>query len=303
MTRFFKSLGVGSLAVAAFALMIGLLHIPADAQVNPYKVLVVPSAGVNSHSTYVVAVDTAPVMLVKYIGPTVQANTFAVTTFDYIFTVAGSADATINVQATTPCGASVGTLDTNDSDCNTLGELVNEINASANWLAIPLGGISTDSVDTGGQASGADVAAAVALAAGTPVYIDSSDALTTALTFYPKNRLDIRDWMQGNKPMNPFEGRVSTLQYYLQNVAETAAGAGNVYAVHDHWGGLYGKTWTQDIRILYGFTGAATGVDKAIDFTNGPLFTNPGERIIVRGASTVTHTSPRFVAFGFSVTQ
>jgi hypothetical protein len=245
-------------------------------------------------------------MIVKYIGPTVQAHTFAVTTFDYIFTVAGSADATINVQATTPCGASVGTLDTNDADCNTLGELVNEINASGNWLAIPLTGLTADSVDTGGKASAADVVAVVTPQAGTVVYIDSSDALTTYSTFYFGNRVDIRDYVTGTsgayKPANPWQGFVSTIEYYLQNFTCTAAGTAtdNVYAVRDIWGGITGKTYSQESRILYAFTGAASTVDKPLDFSDAPLFTNPGERIMIRGVTTVTHTAPRVQAFGFS---
>ena len=280
-----------------------LYAVPVSAQVNPYSILVVPGAGVTSLSTNVTAVDTAPLMIVKYIGPTVQAHTFAVTTFDYIFTVAGAADDTINVQATTPCGAATGTLDTNDADCNTLAELVNEINASANWLAIPLTGLAADSVDTGGRSSAADVAAVVTPTAGTIVYIDSSDALTTYSTFFPGNRVDIRDYTTGTAgallPMNPWTGFVSTIQYYLQNFTCTAAGTAtdNVYAVKDIWNG---KVYSQSSRVLYAFTGAATTVDKPLDFSDAPVFTNPGERIMVRGVTTVTHTAPRVSAFGFA---
>lgn len=297
--RFLKTFGLALALLAALA-------IPASAQVNPYSILVVPGSGVTSLSTSVTAVDTAPLMIVKYIGPTVQAHTFAVTTFDYIFTVAGGADTTINVQTTTPCGGAAGTLDTNDGDCNTLGELVNEINASANWLAIPLTGLSADSVDTGGRSSAADVVATVTPQAGTIVYIDSSDALTTYSTFYPGNRVDIRDYVTGTapalKPMNPWQGFVSTIQYYLQNFTCTAAGTAtdNVYAVKDIWGGTSGKTWSQESRVLYAFTGAATTVDKALTFASAPVFTNPGEKIMVRGVTTVTHTAPRVSLYGFS---
>jgi hypothetical protein len=295
MTRFLKYLGVAA-AILMFAA-------PLHAQINPFRILVAPGEA-NALSAAVTAVDTAPVILVKYIGPTVQAHTFAVTTFDYIFTVGGAADATINVQATTPCGAAVGTLDTNDADCNTLVELVNEINASPNWLAIPLGGLPADSVDTGGASSGADVVSVVTPQAGTVVYGDSSDNLNTTLTFYPGNRVDVRDYVTGTpaayKPMSPWQGLISTLQYYVMNYVGTAVTTNGIFLVKDAWTGATGKTWSPTSRQIYGFTGAATGVDKALDFSNAPLFGNRGERFVVRSTSTATHTSPKAVAFGFA---
>lgn len=291
-------------AVTVAAVLTALAPVPLAAQ-SPGAVYVVPATGVTSLSASVTAVDTAPLMIVKYIGPTVQAHTFAVTTFDYIFTVGGSADATINVQATTPCGGSVGTLDTNDSDCNTLQELVNEINASPNWLAIPISGLPSDSVDTGGRSSAADVGAVVTPAAGTVVYIDSSDALTTYSAFTPGNRVDIRDYVTGTSgaylPMDPWKGKVTTVDYYLQNFTCTAAGTATdgFWAIKDVWGGTAGKTWSPTVRQIYAFTGAATTVDKALDFSRAPLFGNPGERIVARGVTTVTHTAPRVQSFGF----
>jgi hypothetical protein len=55
---------------------------------------------------------------------------------------AEAADTTI-----TGCGATAGTLDTNNAACNTLGELLGRINTSANWRAVPVDGLLQDDVD------------------------------------------------------------------------------------------------------------------------------------------------------------
>ncbi len=278
-----------------------LLAAPVSAQVNPYRVLVVPGNEVNSKTAVNTAVDTAPVIIVKYIGLTSQASTFAVTDFDFIFTVAAAADTTINVQGTTPCGASVGTLDVNDTDCDTIGEIVNEINASANWAAVLVGALASDDPDTGGAASCATLGSTDAgIKGGVACFHDTTDALNTTVSFTPGNRSDIRDWLQGVTPMNPFDGYTSTLQYAKFNFVGNTASS-YVYAVTDVWTGTpTAAVLTQTNRILYRFPTAATGVDKDLDFSNAPLFTNPGERIMVRAVTAATMTSPFFHLFGFT---
>ena len=128
------------LALAAALLLAASLT--THAQVPP------PYAGtfVRSLFSAVAADDTDVILVVKYVGDQSSAATVTVTSATALvaFTVGGVADTTINVQATTPCGATVGTLDGTDTDCDTVGEIVDEINASPNWKAKPLDALRSD---------------------------------------------------------------------------------------------------------------------------------------------------------------
>jgi hypothetical protein len=293
MTRFLKFLGLAAALVA-------LVTVPAYAQVNPFRVVVVPSNNTTAVSTSITAVDTAPALLIKYVGAAQAAGpgSLAVTTDDFIFTTDGTtADATINVQATTPCGATPGTLDTGDADCNTVTELLNEINASANWVAVPLGVIGTD--DAGAYFK--DLSETNSDADGIPVYNDSATTLHTTNAFTFDNTLDIRQFLNSNTlKANPWLGFSSVLEWYIQNFVGTTA-TGLIYAVTGNFSA--GKVYTESVRTIYSFAGAGTGADKELDFRTAPPFVNPGERLVFRGVSAATHTSPVQRARGFLVAR
>ena len=127
--------------LAVAALLSAVATIGHTQAVSPYR-------GTLQQAVYsAVAVDdTDKMIVIKYIGDQTLPATVTVTSATALiaFTVNAIADTTINVQATTPCGAVVGTLDGTDGDCNTVGEMVDEINASANWRAAPLDALRTD---------------------------------------------------------------------------------------------------------------------------------------------------------------
>ena len=108
--------------------------------------IVTPYRGTMLRSVFSsVTADDGDVMIVtKYIGTQSSAATVAVTSATALiaFTRAGAVDTTINAGAT--CGAVVGTIDGTDADCNTIGEVVDMINASANWRAMPLDSLRSD---------------------------------------------------------------------------------------------------------------------------------------------------------------
>jgi len=278
--------------IKTLALLVALVASSAVAQTNPYRAIFLPTNAVKSATFQLTAVDTSPALLIKYVGTTTQASTVAVTTDDVILTVGGAADTTV-----TGCGGTAGTLDTAQAACDTVTELVNTINLSSNWLAIPVAVLGTDATSstllkdvssTSGNA-----------AAGVPIYIDSAGSLFSGGTIYPSNTLDIRDYMLGSKPdPNKWGSLIITVEWYIQNFVGSA-GAGAIYAVKGQFGGSTGKVYSETVRTLYSFTGAATGVDKELDFKAAPLFTNPGEKIVTRGASGSTHTSPVVRLRGF----
>ena len=308
----FRSLGLALASLAA----IMMLAAPTPVSAQGYRVVVLPGGGITSLSSAVTAVDTAPYYVLKYVGTSLGA-TVAVTTFDWIFTTDGTAvDTTINVQATTPCGASVGTLDTDDTDCDTVTELVNEVNSSTNWRLIPLAVLGTDSTKTAGLASVADVAettvGSTSLPQGIKFFGDSSDNLSTTIALYPgkaPNVIDARDFFQGTK-LNPtlgYEGYRQSLQFYSATITGTAAASG-IHCVQPTFGvpgtgavpGPASITYRETSRLVFAFTGAATTVAKELDFKNGPLFCNSGEKLVLRVITTATHTAPIVQAFGYS---
>src|SRR5262245_32723073 len=86
--------------------------------------------------------DTDVAFLIRHVG-TAVSGTVQVSSGDVLLKVGAqgseAADTTI-----TGCGGTAGTLDVDNTACDTLGELVDRINASANWKAVILDGLRTD---------------------------------------------------------------------------------------------------------------------------------------------------------------
>ena len=180
----------------------------------------------------VAADDTDRMIVIKYIGDQSLPATVTVVSAaaTIAFTVNAIADTTINVQATTPCGAVVGTLDGTDGDCNTVGEMVDEINQSANWRAAPLDALRTD-------ATTANIMAALVCNAKNPqgcsVPRDTNGAtlwhFTRALTTC-RHAGCIFPGLGFNTDRNPYKGTYTVLTNWT---FRTTYGAGtSVYAIY-----------------------------------------------------------------------
>ena len=91
-------------------------------------------------------------MLVKYVGTSTSATTDVAVAAggDMTFRIAGAADTAVNTVAQgSLCGATPGTLDlsTPAGTCDTLGEVVDVINASGDWIAVLVDGLRSDLTD------------------------------------------------------------------------------------------------------------------------------------------------------------
>lgn len=272
----------------------------------------------------VTAVTTDVAFYVKYVGPTAQAATVAVAAADSDVTlqVAAANDATVNVQAggLGPCGASVGVLDTADTDCDTLGELVDHINASANWRAAVVTGLRADATaNTLFTVATIDAKAVT----GIPVLWETPQALainvpllpysdgTGAFSGFPSGQdLGIQNFLarEGNTlrggflAQRPFADRDTIVTFASEVVTSTGA-VGNfiLYCSYDNYANQ-GKqqSGSQNDIILYTEAGAATTVTGRIDeITPGGGVACSGGRAWVRISATTDLTAPRVYVAGY----
>lgn len=308
--------------VAALALLVSANVVSAQGigapgiQVQPFYTQYIGKA--------VTAVTTPVVFYVKYVGPTNQTATVAVAAADsdMTFVVGGSNDATVNIQAggLGPCGAAVGVLDTADTDCDTLGELVDHINASANWRAAVVTGLRADATANTlftQAATDAKIPTGVAIISETPQALRIDVPLlpysdgTGAFSGYPAGSdlgiqaflaRDTNSLRGGFLASRPFADKDTVVQYASENVTSTGAvGQFIVYCSYDNYQNQ-GKqqSGTQFDQILYQEAGAATTVTGKIDefLTAGGLACSGG-RAWVRISATTDLTAPLVVVTGY----
>ena len=296
MTRFIRAL-VG----AAFALA---LVTPAHAQVG---VVLLDGNGVSDAIT---AVSTDVGIYVKYVGAA-QSGTATVAvdaaTGDIAFVVNGGADTTIG------CPTATGTIDTSDSACDTVVEVINVINKTANWRAVPGAMIGTDSTNntlitrSAAVASGPD---GVALLKDTVVALNVTADLTPnyysggrSMKFYlsPTGGGALKQVLN----VNPFARLATWFAYATETI--TSSGTVGAFAVlgvtgvHTGVQGTASYAYSETVRTLVSQVGAATTVEKNYDFTRFPLRGNPGEKILVRIASGTDLTVPKVGGYGLQV--
>lgn len=310
MTRF-KKFVLAALAIA------GLVALPGDA----------PAQGVNLqglqvqpfYSQYVgntvTAVTTDVALYVKYTGSTAQAATVAVAAADsdFTFQVAAANDATVNVQSggLGPCGAAVGVLDTADTDCDTLGELVDHINASANWSAAIVAGLRSDAT---ANTLFTQAATDAKNPQGVAILWETPQALAINVALLPRSLTDgsdigIQNFLgrdnrglsSGRLATRPFSDRDSTLLYYSEKVTSSGA-VGNiiVYCSFDNYvEDVQRASVTNDV-VLYLEAGAATTVTGKVDeFTTAGGLVCGGGRLWARISATTDLTAPTVVITGF----
>lgn len=272
----------------------------------------------------VTAVTTDVVGYIKYVGPTSQAATVAVAAADSDVTlqVAAANDATVNIQAggLGPCGASVGVLDTADTDCDTLGELADHVNASANWRFAIVTGLRADTTANTiftQAATDAKVPNGVALLWETPQRLSINVGLlpysdgSGAFGGYPAGTdlgitnflsRDNRGAVGGLLATRPFADRDTVVQYASENVTSTGAvGQFILYCSFDNYSNQ-GKqqAGTQTDIVLYQEAGAATTVTGKIDeFVAAGGLVCSGGRAWVRISATTDLTAPLVVITGY----
>jgi hypothetical protein len=273
----------------AVAVVLALAVLPATALDVPVQQAVGVSGALS-------AVSTDVALWVKYVGtstfttkPTIAV---AAADADIALTINGAADTTI-----TGCGGTAGTLDTAQTGCDTLGELCNRMNASANWACVVESALASDA-----SANALDTVAAsdaVTQPGGLGLKKDTVVALNVVVPLRPGIT---GDWyFQGNAiNPNPFGGFYTFVQAIRENV--TSGGTVGEFMVIGVTPKVVGvgasKVYSETVRTIWSEPGAATTVEKNLSFINFPLMTVPGEKVLVKISATSTLTAPKLNAVG-----
>jgi hypothetical protein len=294
----------------ALTAALALVSAPAAAQ---NSIFVLPDG--QGVSDAISAVNTDVGVYVKFIG-NCQPNatsTVAVAAGGILsFVACGAADATINPVAAGPlgiCGNTAGSIDPNDADCNTFGELIDLINGSPNWIAYPGAVLRSDSSD---NTLDTLVAATAQGPAGRALLKDTAVALNVTLT--PRPGVGSIVWGTQGNTLNPNPFR--NIQTYIHRMREniTSAGViGNFSLLGVRQDFLPKQTaaantippvsYQETVRTVWAQTGAATTVELVLAFGDNPLIVNVNERPLVRISSTVGLTVPLLNVTGVARTM
>jgi hypothetical protein len=266
--------------------------------------LVTVASAANPVNVVVSADDTDVALLIRYVGSETSATVEVNAGGDLLFEAAAAADTTINPAATNYCGATEGTIDLSspETTCNSLGEVVDVINTSANWQAVIVDGLRSDTVDNVLLDAGPDQATKVD---GLAIYFTSADKDFTSRALLPANcQTDIRCFTANPNAGAPLlerpAGNTQTVLQWLAGYLTTDSGGTatfTVYAVKER-NKEAGSTATE--RTIFTGVGGATTADKQwTQFQNVPLVTQKGEKMIVRMSATGTTSTFRMQAFGY----
>lgn len=249
-------------------------------------------------------------MLIKYRGTATGKPTVAVAVGgDMTLAIAGVAD-------TTTGSASNGIFDLSIPAANvdTMGELVTLINTTgSNWVAVLVGCLASDLTDnTLTTISATEAGGPKGLALTRDGAVASATAVFSAqVAIVPWDADDdIRFYLNG-APRGSTTGNASVNanpyarhQVFVQHIREKITSIGTV-ALFEVLAVLrtYSSNGTVSdvVRVLYAETGAATTVEKVVNFHNGPLVAAPGEMVIVRQRTATDLTAAQIAGSGYAV--
>lgn len=294
------------LAALAIAIAFGLFPSPAQAQgfnvnglyVQPFKAVTVAGS--------VTAVHTVPAIWVRYAGTSAGTATVAIAAGgDVTFQVAGANDTTVNPASgafAAACGATPGVLDlsTPAATCDTLGEVVDVINSSPNWVAWLDAALRADTSD---NALKDFVAASAKTAIGIPLYQETTTGLTATVNLSADETKGVRNASPGEYgklPNSPFADINTTLLYASENITTTdnAANLQKVYCVIENYQPK-GKSSSETATLLFQKAVASTGtVGTVNEFVNAGGLTCSGGKLLYRVNGNTTLTAPSIVVTG-----
>lgn len=284
-------------AVAAFALL------PASFVVSQ---TVVPAGAVTVTHT-ISAVDTDPALYIKWTGTTAEPTIAVEADGNLTFTLGGSAYTGFECPVS---GALGGVIDVSDAACNTLGEVVDIINADINngadmnggFIAVIAGGLRSDASDDSFLADAADDD--VQTVNGEIVYWDTSTLDDVNVTLTDLNRGG-RTWWGDRAaekihlPANPFADSENVLLYASENITNAGTiGNFSAYCVVEKYAFTGGS---ETVYTMYFEAGAATTVTGFInEFINAGGLRCQGGKVLVRIEASGADTTAAVVhAYGY----
>lgn len=237
-------------------------------------------------------------MLIRYSARsqslTKPSGTVQVTATTILFKVgANGAEA---ADTTMQCGATPGTFDLTQATCDTVGEVVNLINASTGgfWKAVPHAALATDSVNNKVLAS----AAGRPSKQGYQVLWDTSKTAYFSGIFQP-NPPDISWWI--NDPTNALKNYPENIQNYrvaVSNAIVALTSTGPSYTFYSILPSISSLgVYSETVTTLAG--GPLTSATITTLNLGGPgIIGRKGERLMLRIAGSGATTVPYMYAYG-----
>lgn len=237
--------------------------------------------------------DTSLAVIVRYIGT--QSGLVAVAANgDITFTQGATGSEAASTEFECPVsGALGGVIDVSDAACNTLGEVVDTINASTSWRAVIIDGLRSDSSNDTLLTFSATAATAVN---GYPLYWDTDTAFSSTIAILPTEARKMPFYLQGRSlRTDPYAG---TLPLFWYGNATSTYGSGTstlslvsvkaTYATSNLAG-------TETATTILSLAGGATTAAKEVDFRAHGVYGRRGEKLLFRminsaAAASVTHT-------------
>jgi hypothetical protein len=217
--------------------------------------------------------DQSIALIVKYIG-TEESGTVTVSSGDIIFQ---DGDSGAEAASTEIASATPGTIDISTAAEDTIGEALDLINASGNWIAVPIDAVRSDTIGTSAElATLAETQAKVKN--GVKIYWDTSAKMADSVLVAPASiRESIAPYEAPEltakvDPMKPFKGYNAVIKAF--NAKSTyASGTSTNQVIEDD-----GTTST----VVRSITAAATTVTQENDWSNAPYEGSRSKRVLVR---------------------
>lgn len=293
MRKFLTSLGLIA-ATVALAVLPALAvsqasNVVFGVQVQPFKAVPLGAA--------ISAADTSPALVIRYKGTTADPSIAVEADGNLTFLVG---DAAYDGFECPVSGALGGVIDVSDAACNTLGEVVDIINADANgdFVAIIAAGLRADSSDDSFLADADDTD--VSSVNGEVVYWDASVLDDNEFVLVTQGRSQAQYSLDAFGsfgtaerlflPKNPFNGQDTVLLYANETITNAGTiGNFTAYCVVEQYLASGGS---ETVTTLYAEAGAASTAQGQInEFLNaGGLVCRDG-KIVVRIAASGADTS------------
>lgn len=291
--------------VTAVTLIVTSLVTPAHAQTS--DIFAAYTAG-RSVAVARTADDTDPVLLIKYVGTlngTVEVSAAGDITLKTGAVSSEAVDSTVKC----PSGGSSGVIDVSDTACNTVGEVVNAINASANWVAVPIAALLSDDINCGG--SGCLLLTAATSAAtndGVTLLADTDVIKTSTIALLPPEYFTIAPYLAGRPAAsvalrtNPFPFRTFLA---ASNATSTYGSGTSTWSVIEVRPNYLKAGSTETATTLYGnVAGGATTVNKTFVALsdNNRILTNDSTKLLIRLTNSAALGTVTNYAFGYTYT-
>ena len=250
-------------------------------------------------------------MIVKYVGTAQASGRVTVAAGgDLTFEVGASGSETGDTTVECPLSAPyAGVFTVANASCDTLGEVVDLLNASHNWRAVLIDGMRGDSSNNTIATIGATAATG---ADGLALYFDVPVALFDSKAILPNEyRNSIKPYLTGvngtQLVANPYKGLrpalfrdvvtwtgTGTPLQYVYSVAVTNKAGVSVTAPAGS---------TEVVSTYFGAGLAASGTEKIFDYSPYGIWGRSGEKMISRTGPATTMTAINHGSYGIVVKQ